>query len=137
MARGELTGAALLRYQQWLYDVRRREAYPTRMPSGPNIGELAERTGTRKPYVYRLAPAQIRADDRGVAVGLVVDKLAGKAADAITGTVSTVKTVAQAVADAPRSAASAVLGVPKWAVSALVIAGVAFVAYQFTRTAKG
>lgn len=130
----DLSAAALARYKQWQYDARARDAVPTRMPSGPYKGQLAERTGTRAPFVYTLAPRQVRADDLGIAVGLVVDKIAGKAADAVTGTVTTVKSAAQTVLEAPRAAAGAVLGIPKWAVTAIVLAGAAFVAYRISQT---
>lgn len=136
---GTLSAAALARYQAWQYDARRRGAVPTRMPSGSYKGQLAERTGRSAPYVYNLAPRQVRADDLGIAVGLVVDKVAGKAAEAVTGTVSTVKSAAQGVLSAPRTAVGAALGLPKWAVTAMLVAGAAFVVYRITQTtnAKG
>jgi hypothetical protein len=131
-----LSPAALARYTAWQADTRKRGGTPTRMPTGTNKGDLAERFGARAPFRYMLAPAQIRADDRGVAISLIVDQVKGKAADAITGAVTTVQQTARAVAAAPRDAIGAVLGIPKWAVTALVIAGLAYVAYRATTSAR-
>lgn len=132
----ELSPAALARYVQWQANTRLRGAVPTRKPSEPNKGDLAERHGSRSPYSYALAPAQIRADDRGVAIGIILDKAKGQAANVITGTVSAVKGAAQAVAAAPRNAASAALGLPKWAITAMALAGIAFVVYRVVTAQK-
>lgn len=119
-AEGELDPAVA----KWQAEVRARGNVPTRMPKGPNVGKLAEkyvdRSGT---YRYALAsPAALAADGRGAAV-LASAIEAGKRVEDVEKTVALAKQGARDVLNLPREAVGAVLGIPPWLVTALVIAG--------------
>lgn len=129
-----LTPAALARYVAWQDATRKKGGVPVRMPTGANLGDLAERYGRPGAWRYVLAPVQIRADDRSVSNQLIINRAKGRAADAITSTVTTVRNAARAVASAPRTVAATALGVPKWAVTALIVAALAYGAWRFTNS---
>jgi hypothetical protein len=103
----------------WQSAVKARGNIVTRMPKGPNVGKLAERyidaSGTAR---YALAsPEALEADGRGQAV-LTADIAAGARVEQLE---KGIRDVSSAIAAAPRNIAGAVLGIPPWAVTAIVL----------------
>lgn len=107
---------------------------PTRMPSGPSTGQLAERyqdqTGV---FRYGLAPADVRAADAAVGRQLDQQIAAGKTAQVIESApaaagdafVRLATGTAQTAGAAGRGILGGVLGIPAWAVPvALAAAGI-------------
>lgn len=103
----------------WQAAVKARGNIVTRMPKGPNVGKLAERyTDVNGDARYALAsPAALEADGKGAAV-LESQIVAGKRVEQLE---KGIQDVSSAIAAAPRNIAGAVLGIPPWAVTAIVL----------------
>ena len=108
-------------YAAWVTATRAAGRFPTRMPSGPSAGQLAERytdrSGTAR---YMLAPTALR----DLEAKIVRMEGGQQRAAAITTRIQdTLKDTATGVLALPRNAAGAILGIPPWMVTALVLGG--------------
>jgi hypothetical protein len=97
----------------WSDSVKKRGGVVTRMN-----GTLVARFGVAAPFVYEPASLSAQAADANRAVADATRIVAVKALDAVQGG-------ARAVLDAPRAVAAQVLGIPKSAVTVLIVLGVA------------
>lgn len=109
----------------WAAQVVARGNRVTRMPSGAQVGKLAERHDAAGTYTITLAPANVlQADAQNVA--------AGKDAQATDQFLDAVQPGAllKDLGKATGAAASAITGIPTWAFPVLIIGGGAFLLIQ-------
>lgn len=108
-----------VQFNAWAPLVAARGNTVTRMPSGPNVGQLAERyIDGQGVYRYALAPANVRAEDAETGYALQVQMNSGQLATTATDTL-------KGIVDAPRNTVAGLLGIPPWAVTVILI-GVGF-----------